>query len=193
MKRKIIFITIAFVLASLYVASVQARGATFIVEPAREAVDTAQLNISEGAVGNVSVENGFVDFYITSPSGLVILCYNKIAFESFNFTAEENGTYTMHLANNNQEASVSVLLYYVVKFNVVLKADINAGFSLGKATVLPSPVLTPPFDWTEVVGLLKTVGYLIALTAQAIHEAWKRWKDRNWQKKYKDVVRVRPL
>lgn len=190
MKRSTAIISIAFLLASLCVASVQAREGTFVIEPTREVTDSIELDISDSAVGNVSVGDGLIDFYVTSPSGLIILCYNDTAFKPFNFTAEEKGNYAMHLANSNQEGNVTVLLSYSLKLNVVVHSSITVGFSVGAAVVVASPVQTPPFDWTPWIGLfLQTAPGLLSIVKKVLDYL----RNRGWKKKYKNVVVIKPL
>jgi hypothetical protein len=188
MKRQKAFIFFAFLLASLFVVSVQARGGTFNVEPTQEAKDTIKLGVSDSIVGNVSVYNGQIDFCISDPSGDTVLCYNKTSFEFFNLTAEENGVYTIHLVNNCEAENVTVSLSYGVNLNFVGQADITFGASAGTAVVF-SIAPTPPFDWLEFfrVTYLYIGGAITSLVT-----LWKLWKDRNWKKKYRNVIVARP-
>lgn len=179
-------VILAFVLAgSLLVASVQARGGTFNIEPGREATDTVELGVSDSIVGNVSVCNGRIDFYILDPSGVTILCCNKTSFESFNLTAKEKGVYTIHLVNNYEAGNVTILLDYGANFNLVLYGSINLSTSTGVATVVAGPIPLAPFDWLEFFAV--TSSY-VELVVAGLIGLWKRWKDRNWKKKYEKVV-----
>jgi hypothetical protein len=189
MKRPAILLSITFLLASLCVASVQGRGGTFVVEPARGVTDSVELNVSDSALGDISVNNGPIDFYVTSPSELVILCYNDTAFTSFNFTAEEEGTYTMHLANTNQAGNVTVLLSYGVNLSRAAQVGINFGTSTGIAVVRASPIPIVPFDW---LGFFRAIAPYVELAVPGLIGLWRRWKDRNWKKKYEKVVVTKP-
>jgi hypothetical protein len=166
MKRALVVVSIAFVLASLCVASVQAKSTTYHIEPTKEATESIVLDVSDSAVGNVSIDNGLIDFYVTNPSGHSILRYNSTTFELFNFTAVEKGAYTMHFANA------------------------NLGTSTGVANVLGSPVLPVPFDWT---WLIQTFASLLLPIGKALGALRKYLKDRGWEKKYKGIVVIKPL
>lgn len=67
--------------------------------------------------------------------------HNKTAFDIFNFTAEEDGNYTMHLVNTYQAENVSVTLNYSVHFVITLQGEVDVGYSVGTATVIP---IRPP-------------------------------------------------
>jgi hypothetical protein len=190
MKRALVVVSIAFVLASLCVASVQAKSTTYHIEPTKEATESIVLDVSDSAVGNVSIDNGLIDFYVTNPSGHSILRYNSTTFELFNFTAVEKGAYTMHFANANQEGNVTVLLSYCVNFTITVHENINVGTSTGVANVLGSPVLPVPFDWT---WLIQTFASLLLPIGKALGALRKYLKDRGWEKKYKGIVVIKPL
>lgn len=100
------------------------------MEPFRKSIESVGLGVSDEVVGNLSVSNGFIDFYITSPSGVVLLCYNHTVFNTFSFTAEEKGVFVFHLANTYQTENVEVILNYGVNFKVVLQEQINFGVNL---------------------------------------------------------------
>jgi len=79
-------------------------------------------NMYVSVCGNLSVANGFIDFYVTNPSESIILYYKKTSFSCFNFSATENGTYVLHLANIELENDVLATLNYGVKFEIILQA-----------------------------------------------------------------------
>lgn len=81
-KRRLITVSIAVLLASFFISAVGARGGEFIIEPLQEATENIELTVSDEVLGNLSVSNGFIDFYVTSPSGAILLCYNKTAFNT---------------------------------------------------------------------------------------------------------------
>lgn len=144
------FVSIVFLSSIFFVGIVNARGGTFIIEPSEKANERVKLGARDTVRGNFSVSNGFIDFYIMSPSGTVFLRYNKTAFDIFNFTAEEDGNYTMHLINTYQAENVSVTLNYSVHFVITLQGEVNVGYSVGTATVIsirpPIPDLNPELD-----------------------------------------------
>ena len=145
MKRTLLILTfVALLLVISFISAVTARGGVFVIAPMGEITENVELKVSDKVVGNVSAGNGLIDFSITSPSGIVLLCYNKTTFNAFSFAAEENGTYTMHLANTDRTENENATLNYVVHFEVVLQAKANVGFSVGTVHVIaPSP---PPPD-----------------------------------------------
>jgi hypothetical protein len=73
----------------------------------------------------MSVNNGFVDFFVTNPSNDTIYQNLKTSFDSFNFTANENGTYQMHFVNMYQSVDVNVTLSYSVNFFVTVTTVIH--------------------------------------------------------------------
>jgi len=93
MNRKyLIPVSIVVLLASFFISGVNARDSEFVIEPLQEVTENVVLNISDEVSGNLSVSNGFVDFYVRSPSGAILLCCNKTAFNTFSFVAGEEET-----------------------------------------------------------------------------------------------------
>jgi len=83
------------------IGDVGARTHEFIIQPKEEVtLDTPTLTSTDKVIGNVSAQNGFVDFYVTTPTGGILFCYNKTADANFNFTASETGNYTFHFVNS---------------------------------------------------------------------------------------------
>jgi hypothetical protein len=140
---KLILSSVIVLLLTLSTQAVSASGGIFVVEPKREVVE--EVNLSAGArvssevVGDLSVTNGSIDFWITSPSGVVLLYYKKIVNSSFSFVAKENGNYTMHLSNSYLTQNVTATLNYGVNMNITV-VD-NVGASTGVATVVAPPPL----------------------------------------------------
>jgi len=190
MKGSSVIVFLALMLASLCVASVQARSTAYHIEPTKEGVESIVLDVSDSVAGNVSVDNGLIDFYVMNPSGYSILRYNSTTFEFFNFTAVEKGVYALHFVNANQEGNVTVSLTYSAHFNVVLYGNVNVGFSTGVAHVVGSPILPTPFDWT---WLIQALASLLAPIAKVLGALRKYLKDRGWEKKYKGIVVIKPL
>lgn len=139
----ILLLTIVSLLG-LGVSTVSARGGVFVVKPTQEVIEDVNLGVSDEVFGNLSVTDGFIDFYVTSPSGVTLQSYHSIANTSFSFVADENGTYSMHLNNTYQTCDVTVTLDYAVHFKAVLQENINIGFSTGVAKVV-----SPPQPWPE--------------------------------------------
>jgi len=180
-KRSLIFPLISILLCSFFVGIVSARGGVFVVEPTQEVTEEVKLTVSDEVKGNLSVNDGFVDFYIESPSGAILFSDNKITFTIFNFTAEENGNYTMHVANNYQTRNVNVTLDYSVSMKVNLYGEVNARFYLPQTwTVTPPPSATTPIDWIRILTeFLKMVGISgIGYLVKAIRHLRWWWKYR---------------
>lgn len=178
MKRfRTAFISIIFLLCIFFVGIVNARGGIFIVEPSGKATERVEFGVSDEVHGNLSVSNGFIDFYIASPSGTVLLCYNKTAFNVFNLTAEEEGNYTFHLVNSYQTENVNVTLNYFIVFTVDLYAEVNVGYSLGTAVVIGA-AMQPRIDWLpEILKIVASIPGLAALVKTILKFLrWLRWK-----------------
>lgn len=121
--RKIVYAIVALLLVSLFIAMVEARGGSYVISPSDEAIEKIQLAPPDNVVGNMSVNNGFVDFFVTNPSYDIVYQSLKTSFDSFNFTANESGIYVMHFVNKYQSEDVNLTLYYACNFFVVLSAD----------------------------------------------------------------------
>lgn len=142
-KQRLILSFIAVLLCSFLISAVSGRGGVFIIEPMQEVIENVELGVSDKVSGNLSVNNGFIDFYITTPSGEVLLSYNKTTFDTFSFVAHENGTFTMHLVNKHRAENVNVTLNYAVHFTIFLQGEVNVGYNVGTATVISTP---PPVE-----------------------------------------------
>jgi len=175
-----------------------ARGGVFVIGPMREVTETVELTVSESTsadvCGNMSVINGFVDFYVTSPSGNIILCYNKTSFSCFNFSAFENGTYVLHLANTESEKDVTATLNYGVNFGIVLQETIRPTWhtvATWQTTIItPSPYL----DILEILKILgiviSTIGSLATLGEKVLKLiGWLYWKIKHGKSKTPVVLR----
>jgi hypothetical protein len=149
---KLILFSVIVLLLALGTQAASARGGIFVVEPKREVVE--EINLSAGAgvssevVGDLSVTNGSIDFWITSPSGVVVLYDHKIANNSFGFVAKENGNYTMHMSNTYLTQNVTVTLNYGINMNIIAVANLNVGTSasVGVARVVAPPPPPPGVD-----------------------------------------------
>lgn len=146
MKKTIrLFPILLLVLAWMLVFSVlpaYARGGSFVIEPMQEAVENVTLGIPDQVVGSLSVVNGSIDFHVVDPKGAVVLSFLNISSTSFNFTAVENGTFSMTFNNTCQMSSVTVELDYQINMTVVLQAEIHMTSSVGTAQVV-APIVPP--------------------------------------------------
>jgi len=190
------FLFLAAFLVGSITDNVKARGGVFVVEPMQEIIQTLELTVSDRTsaeiCGNFSAIDGFIDFYVVSPSGIVLLCHNKTAFDRFNFTALENGTYVMHLANKFSEKNVTATLNYGVNWEISLQAYISPTWH--SVAVWQMTVQTvPPFDW---IGILRWVWTLITAipTLVALHKLifkflrWLHWKIKHGKSKTPVII-----
>lgn len=197
-KREVIFFLSAIFLVGSFINSVNARGGVFVVEPMQEEIEEIELTVSDKTSANVcgdfSVNDDFIDFYVTSPSGIMLLCYNKTTFNRFNFTAVENGTYIMHLANTWSTNNVTVILNYGVNWEITLQAQTSLRWhtiASWEMTVQP----TTPFDSIgilKVVGaLISTISTLVALPKRILNFLrWLYWKIKHGKSKTPVVILI---
>jgi len=186
--KSITSILLIFLVASFFIGMVNARGEAFVIEPSKEVIEKVELKVPDEVVGNVTVSNGSIDFYITNPSGTILFYSNETAFESFKFTAKQNGTYIMHLLNPTQE-NVTATLNYGINFFIILQETITMTSSLGTAVVTTITTITPTFfDWVELLkNILISIpgfGALAGFIKWGIKAIKKFWEKRKWNKKY---------
>lgn len=158
-----------------FIPHVNARNCTFVISPMREVTETVDLTVYESmhvdVRGNISVDNGsFVNFYVTNPSGNIIFCCNKTSLCCFNFSAIENGTYTMHLVNT-AENDVTVTLSYGVNFKVVLQQTLRIIPTIQATVVSPSPFWDV---WGIIIESLKVIIPVIIPAIPSFFR-WLRW------------------
>jgi len=170
-------------LSGFLICGVRARGGNLSISPLHETTEKVQLSVSDEVLGNLSVSGGAIDFYITSPSEKVLLTHREIEFAVFNFTAKENGNYTLHLSNVHPTNIVNATLSYAVHFKVYSELDINIGTSVGTVHViggLSPPTPTIPLDWIEILKIIG-IGGLMALIKVII----RLWERLQWWRKYR--------
>ena len=157
---KLICMVLIF-LAGFSVPYTNAKSGVFVIGPMQEATETVELVVSQSSsanvCGKVSVINGFIDFYVTSPSGNIILCYNKTSFNCFNFSAVENGTYTLHLVNTWSENDVTATLDYGVNFEIVLQETIHTTWHTVTTWQTAIVTTSPSFDILELLKILSII------------------------------------
>jgi hypothetical protein len=174
------------------IGAAYARGGVFVIEPTKEIIDSVELMVSDSTSANVcgslSVVDGFVDFYVTSPSGVILLCYNRTALNRFNFTATENGTYVLHLRNTSPTNNVTATLNYGVNWQITLREETHLTWHV--ASVWQATIASPtPFDW---IGFFNTYIYQFILASlpifyKILEKLIKYWRERPWKKKYKEI------
>jgi len=152
MRKTLLFPTLLCIaiVAGLFVPNVSARGGTFVIQPKQEAIEEANATIYSGSSVSVTgkiMANGSIDFYVTSPSGALLLSYTATNDTGFSFAPHENGTYLMHLANTHSTENVTALLTY--GFNYVMTSYINLiieATTQSSVTSTVSPSIPPPED-----------------------------------------------
>jgi hypothetical protein len=140
--RRLVYALVALLLVSLFVASVEARGGNLVISPSGEAIEKIQLAPPDNVVGNMSVSDGFVDFFVTNPSYDIVYRSLKTSFDSFNFTANESGIYVMHFVNKYQSGDVNVTLYYGCNFFFVTSVNIGISTFSTQTTTLGDATIT---------------------------------------------------
>ena len=184
-KVKIIlaFCLLAFVSNVFFIRTAEARGDTLILKPAQEVEETIQLSLSDEVYGNISAIEGLVDFYVTSPSGIVLLWYNVTEFSRFNFTARENGLYTLHLVNALQTRNVTAVLNYCVHYKIVISENLSFSGATETMTTTIKTTPIPPLDWLDIFKpFLELVRNVLAVVFSKIIIDWfkylyQKWKD----------------
>lgn len=138
-----------------------------MVKPMQEVTENVEVAVSNttyvSVCGNLSVVNGFIDFYITNPSRSIILCQNRTSFSCFNFSATENGTYTLHLANIELENDVIATLNYGVNYEIILQATIHPTWHTIATwqTTIMTPM--PSIDILEILKIISGIFSLVTL------------------------------
>ncbi|MEM3699861.1 MAG: hypothetical protein QXL57_03210 [Candidatus Bathyarchaeia archaeon] len=187
---------ILFLLAAFSVPCVNARGGVFVIGPMQKEVETVELTVSESmhadVCGNISVVNGYIDFYVTNPSGGIILCYNKVSFGCFNFSAVENGTYVLHLANAESENDVTATLNYGVNFKVFVQETLSwHTVATWRVEVTP----TFPFDivgiLTQIIVSITLLYYLASLGEKIVGLIrWFYWRAKHGKSKTPVILKL---
>lgn len=124
-------------LVGSFVSAVKARGGLLVIGPGDEAIEKVQLASPDNVVGNMTANDGFVDFFVTNPSYDIVYQHNRTSFDSFNFTAIESGIYVMHFVNKYQSGDVNVTLSYGINFFVYVSFAISPQFSITITQVQP--------------------------------------------------------
>jgi hypothetical protein len=185
--KRILPVLLLVLLFCASVPNVFARGETFVIEPMKEVTERIESQASDSCHidvrGNLSVLNdSFVDFYVTDPSGIMFLCYNKTSFVNFNFAMEENGTYLMHMVNAFSANNVTALLSYGLNFQIVLQESVHMSFtSVATQTIIARPsidiwqILVQSWNVLVVIssGISAVIGVTLTLLALVGFIRWK--------------------
>jgi len=155
LKRILLYLLILSVLILLTIGIATARTHEFIIQPKREVtVDTPILTPPDSVSGNMTVKGGVVDFYVASPTGIVVLCYNQTDNSVFGFTVSESGNYTFHFVNTLSAENMTAVLNYEIKFVQQLETNTDVGASAGRVIVgNPQPISPPPDSPEELESI----------------------------------------
>lgn len=181
--KTLISSVVALVLMFSLFGSVSA-GDTFNIEPMTEIIKSVESGGCVNIKGNLSITDGLVDFYVTSPSGIVLLIYNKTGLTDFNITCLENGNYTFHIVNSWSTNNVTATLWYGRNFEVTMQENIRTWHDITSWTFTASTAATPTFPWAE--PLMKSLGSILssilvtvlsALLIDYLRERHQKWKN----------------
>lgn len=170
-KLHLILLPVLVLMLVFCVSVAEARGGSFVIEPMQEAVENVNLGVSDQVFGNLSVRDGYVDLFITNPSGTTVQGFHNISSINFNFVANESGTYSMRLNNTYQVYDVTVELKHSVSMTVNAQVGVNVGISSGFIQVMPPPtrplepddneptdyLIKPYLNFLRAADILKTV------------------------------------
>lgn len=136
-KLCLILLPISVLMLVFCVSVVEARGGSFVIGLMHEAVENVNLRVSDQVFGNLSASDGCIDFFISNPDGVTVQDFLNISNISFNFTADVDGNYSMHMNNMYQAHDVTVELEYGVHMTITSQVNMNVGISSGFAQVVP--------------------------------------------------------
>lgn len=182
MTMKTRFIIFAyFVIFLALIGSVQANS-VFVIEPSKEVIQNVQTDWCKSIGGNVSVDGGNIDFYVTDPSGTTLLRYENISFINFKFNTTQNGTYIIHLANRCSANNVTATLFYGRNFEVTVSETIRMWHTIATTTM----TLTTPFTnpWVEPLVQIALIVFaslicplLVNILSDEIRRRIQKWRD----------------
>jgi hypothetical protein len=138
---------VVFILAFL-VGTAKARGGSFVIGLKQEAFEYVNLYGSGNATGNLSVENGTIDFLVRDPDGIIVQEFLNVSTASFSFTADKNGNYSMCMDNNYEAFNVTVELDYGIEVAWTINEGIGISSSSFPSEIGP-PIARPPPDRSE--------------------------------------------
>lgn len=154
--QKVMLALLGFlILVSLTIGVANARSEELVIEPKNKIIGSLKLGVHDEIIGNISVQDGFVDFYVYNPSGGALLFYNQTSGTSFNFTVSENGNYTFCFINSLEQDPVTVFLNYGIVFVVESSLNVGIDFSTGVAQVITLPPIEPPDDFPDLENLFE--------------------------------------
>ncbi|MEJ2242099.1 MAG: emp24/gp25L/p24 family protein [Candidatus Bathyarchaeota archaeon] len=104
LQKTIVFTTVILLLSYLVSINFAAEVETFNVDAGNENIFTLSLHAGMNVEGTISVTGGNgndIDFWITDPSGNIVLDAERVSQEThFDFAANENGKYNLHFNNS---------------------------------------------------------------------------------------------
>jgi len=177
--RRVMFVSLLFLLA--LIGSVQANS-VFVIEPSKEVTQSVQTDWCKSIGGNVSVDGGNIDFYVTDPSGTTLLSYENISFINFKFNTTQNGTYVIHLANRWSANNVTATLFYGRNFEVTVSETIRMWQTVTTTTMTLTTPSTNPWIGPLVQIALIVFGaivcpLLVNVLSNEIRRRLQKWRD----------------
>jgi hypothetical protein len=139
----LILLPISVLMLAFFVSVAGASNRSFVIGSMQEAVEKVNLGVSDQVVGNLSIINGHIDFFIDNPDGITVQEFLNVSNLNFNFVADKNGTYSMRLNNTYQAFNVTAELDYGVNRTYVNEETMNVGSSSGIAQVITPPLTRP--------------------------------------------------
>jgi len=122
----VVLLLVMWLIITILVRSVAAAQDTIVIAAGQEVSEP--VDAVPGCVsicGNMSVLNGTLNFYATSPTGKILFSCNKTSFTDFNITTTENGTYTLHLKNAFSQDNVTAMLCYGKNLQLFFQSTIS--------------------------------------------------------------------
>lgn len=119
LKKSLSICLLVLTLLCLTASTVYATPQTLTVSPISQRQITLNLNKGVTASGSISVASGDINLIISDPAGGIVANYSQVSSQSFSFTADTGGTYTVTLDNSYLLSSKSVTIDYSVQNSVL--------------------------------------------------------------------------
>jgi hypothetical protein len=143
-KHEALLLLVVAVMLSFVIGTGEAgHGSVLVLEPAQEVTERISLTVSSEVYGNLSTDNGSIDFWVTGPSDDTLICHYGIENCSFKLVAEQDGNYTMHMNNTYQMQNVITKLEYSVNRVFVFQGNVGLNFNVDSTTQIPQPPPPP--------------------------------------------------
>lgn len=118
--KKLLFATfpLLLLLCVLMIGVVDAAAQTFTVSAGKKVIKTIDLEGGDVVSGRISVVGGTdnkIKFFVTDPTGKVLLRFEEASATNFGFTASRTGTYSLHFDNALSDSDKTVSMNYEVQ------------------------------------------------------------------------------